>query len=91
MSYTGSVSFPIVYDAHFNNALPTVAPLPTQGWAFLSGSSMSAPLVAAAAASLADVYSYTSPGALEMAVRSYATSATIPNLDFPAVPAVRMP
>ena len=88
VSYSGSVSSPIVYDAHFNNALPTVEPLPTQGWAFLCGRSMSAPFVAAAAAWLADVYGYTTPGALEMAVRSYATSAAIPNLDFPAVPAV---
>ena len=89
--YRGSVSFPIAYGAHVNNAFPTVPPLPTQGWAFLSGSSMSAPFVAAAAAWMADVYGYTTPGALELAVRSYATSATIANLGFPGVPVVRMP
>lgn len=91
VSYSGSVLFPIVYGAHINNAFPTVAPVPTQGWAFLSGSSMAAPFVAAAAAWLADVYGYTTPGALEIAVRDNALTAVAPGQSFPAVPVVRMP
>lgn len=89
--YSGSVSFPIVYGAHANNAFPTNSPLPTKGWAFLSGSSMSAPFVAAAAAWFADEFGYTTPGALEMAVRDYALNAVAPGSSFPAVPVVRMP
>ncbi len=54
LQYTGSVS---------TNPL-------TPGWAFLSGTSMAAPFVAAAAAWLADTYGYTTPGALEVAVRN---------------------
>ena len=89
VSYSGSVSFPVVYGAHVNNAFPTVAPLPTQGWAFLSGSSMAAPFVAAAAAWLADVYGYTTPGELEVAVRTNALSDALPGVI--AVPVVRLP
>ena len=94
VSYSGSVLFPIVYGAHVNNAFPTAAPVPTQGWAFLSGSSMAAPFVAATAAWLADVYGYTTPGALEIAVRGNALTDVDPpppNATFPAVPVVRMP
>ena len=91
VSYTGSVTFPVVYGAHINNAYPTVAPLPTQGWAFLSGSSMSAPFVAAAAAWLADVYGYATPGELEGAVRDNALSVVISGATFPTVPVVRLP
>lgn len=39
------------------------------GWAFLSGTSMAAPFVAAGAAWLADTFGYTTPAALEAAVR----------------------
>ena len=95
VSYSGSVSFPVVYGAHVNNAYPTMAPLPTQGWAFLSGTSMSAPFVAAAAAWLADVYGYATPGELELAVRANVTTATDPNADpaapIPPVPVIRLP
>ena len=91
VAYSGSVLFPIVYGAHVNNAFPTTQPLPTQGWAFLSGSSMSAPFVAPAAAWLADAYGYTTPGALETAVRNNALTAVAPGETFPAVPVVRMP
>lgn len=89
VSYSGSVLFPIVYGAHVNNAFPTAAPVPTQGWAFLSGSSMAAPFVAAAAAWLADVYGYTTPGALEVAVRDNALTSALPGVT--AVPVVRLP
>ena len=89
--YSGSVLFPIVYGAHVNNAFPTASPLPTQGWAFVSGTSMAAPFVAAAAAWLADVYGYTTPGTLEIAVRNNALNAVAPGENFPAVPVVRMP
>ena len=41
------------------------------GWAFISGTSMAAPFVAAAAAWLADQYGITTPSALEIAVRKY--------------------
>ena len=91
VSYTGSVAFPVVYGAHINNAFPTAAPVPTQGWAFLSGTSMSAPFVAAAAAWFADVYAYTTPGELEGAVRDNALSALNPGTNAVAVPVVRMP
>ena len=91
LPYSGSVLFPIVYGAHVNNAFPTVQPVPTQGWAFLSGSSMSAPFVAAAAAWFADVYGYTTPGALEVAVRNNVLNAVASGETFSAVPVVRMP
>lgn len=41
------------------------------GWAWLSGTSMAAPHVAAAAAYMADKYSLTSPAAIEAAVRQH--------------------
>lgn len=41
----------------------------TQGWAFLSGTSMAAPHVAGAAAYLADQFGLTSPAAIEAKVR----------------------
>jgi hypothetical protein len=91
LQYAGNVSFPIVYGAHINNAFPTITPLPTQGRAFLSGSSMSAPFVAAAAAWFADVYGYTTPGAVEVAIRNNALNAVAPGESFAAVPVVRMP
>lgn len=88
-SYSGSVPSPvtIVYGSH------TSATPPTRGWAFLSGSSMAAPFVAAAAAWLADVYGYTSSSALELAVRANVTTATDPSASPPiaAVPVVRLP
>jgi subtilisin family serine protease len=43
----------------------------TQGWAFLSGTSMAAPHVAGAAAYLADQFGLTSPAAIEAKVRAY--------------------
>jgi len=43
---------------------------PHSGWAFLSGTSMAAPHVAAAAAYVADLYSLTSPAAIEQHLRS---------------------
>lgn len=91
VSYSGNVTTPIVYSAHVGGALPTQPPLPTMGWAFLSGSSMAAPFVAAAAAWLADVHGYTTPGELETKVRYYATSVVESGATFPAVPVVRMP
>jgi hypothetical protein len=42
----------------------------TQGWAFLSGTSMAAPHVAGAAAYLADALSLTTPASIEQAVRA---------------------
>ena len=42
----------------------------TTGWAFLSGTSMAAPFVAAGAAWLADTFGYSTAGALETAVRN---------------------
>ena len=42
----------------------------SQGWAFLSGTSMAAPHVAGAAAYLADSMSLTTPAAIETAVRA---------------------
>lgn len=42
----------------------------TQGWGFLSRTSMAAPFVAAAAAWLADTYSLTTPAEVEQAVRN---------------------
>ena len=87
MNYSGSVAFPVVYGSHSST------PAPTQGWAFLSGSSMAAPFVAAAAAWLADVYGYTTPGALEQAVRANITYAVDPMVSppIPPVPVVRLP
>ena len=41
----------------------------TQGWAFLSGTSMAAPHIAGAAAYLADVLSLTTPASIEQALR----------------------
>jgi hypothetical protein len=43
----------------------------TQGWAFLSGTSMAAPNVAGAAAYLADTFQLGSPSAIEQKVRQY--------------------
>jgi Subtilase family len=48
------------------------APNAGQGWAFLSGTSMAAPHVAAAAAYLADAYAITNSAALEQVVRQFA-------------------
>ena len=50
----------------------------TQGWAFLSGTSMAAPHVAGAAAYLADSLSLTTPASIEQALRMrlYATGYT---------------
>ena len=42
----------------------------TTGWAFLSGTSMAAPFVAAGAAWLADTFGYTTAGELEIAIRN---------------------
>ena len=89
--YSGSVSTPIYGSYNANGTL--VPSNTTQGWAFLSGTSMAAPFVAAAAAWLADTYGYSTPGALEQAVRSNYTMDTSPNpgQSFPAVPVVRLP
>jgi hypothetical protein len=84
VSYSGSVSAPVSYGAHGS------VPAPTQGWAFLSGTSMAAPFVAAAAAWLADTGNYTTAGALELAVRANVTWVTA-NASIPAVPVVRLP
>jgi Subtilase family len=65
VSYSGNVSGPIIFGNHAS------IPAPTRGWAFLSGTSMAAPFVAAAAAWLADTYGITSSSALETAVRNY--------------------
>jgi Subtilase family len=89
--YSGNVGTPVygAYDTVGN----FIGPPPTQGWAFLSGSSMAAPFVAAAAAWLADTYGYNTSGALELAVRSNYTLDTkpAPGQSFPAVPVVRLP
>jgi subtilisin family serine protease len=45
----------------------------TQGWNFLSGTSMAAPHVAGAAAYLADAFNLTTPAQIEQKVRQYAT------------------
>ena len=44
---------------------------PYEGWAYMSGTSMAAPFVAAAAAWLADTYNVTTPSALETLVRAH--------------------
>lgn len=90
-SYSGSVGTPVhgTYDSY-----GALAPAnTTQGWAFLSGTSMAAPHVAAAAAWLADTYGYPTAGELEQAVRSNYTLDTRPSAgqSFPAVPVVRLP
>ena len=90
-SYSGDVGQPVYgsYDAWGQrNPLNTTA-----GWVFLSGTSMAAPFVAAAAAWLADTYGYNTAGSLEEAVRSNYTLDTRPNVgeSFPAVPVVRLP
>jgi subtilisin family serine protease len=51
--------------------LPTSLPSLYKGWAWLSGTSMAAPHVAAAAAYIADKYALTTPAAIEAAVRQY--------------------
>jgi subtilisin family serine protease len=43
----------------------------TQGWTFLSGTSMAAPHVAGAAAYLADQFGLTTPAQIEQKVRQY--------------------
>ncbi len=90
-TYSGSVTTPI-YGA-YNSAGVLNPSNTTRGWAFLSGTSMAAPFVAAAAAWLADKYGYNTAGALEQAVRSNYTLDTRPNPgeSFPAVPVVRLP
>ena len=90
-SYSGNVTTPI-YGAYDSFGLLVPANT-TQGWAFLSGTSMAAPFVAAAAAWLADTYGYNTAGSLEQAVRSNYTLDTRPNPgeSFPAVPVVRLP
>ena len=91
VSYSGSVTTPI--HGSYNTSGILVPLNTTSGWAFLSGSSMAAPFVAAAAAWLADNYGYTTPGELEQAVRSNYTLDTRPAAgeSFPAVPVVRLP
>ena len=91
VGYSGSVTMPI--HGSYNTSGMLVPSNTTSGWAFLSGSSMAAPFVAAAAAWLADNYGYTTPGELEQAVRSNYTLDTRPAVgeSFPAVPVVRLP
>ena len=64
----------------------------TQGWAYLSGTSMAAPFVAAAAAWLADTYGITTPAALEVKVRahSFQYNSNTDNLGYP-VNVVQLP
>ena len=50
------------------------APWGTSGWLYLSGTSMAAPHVAAAAAYLADLHGLTTPAAIEAKVRTHFTA-----------------
>jgi subtilisin family serine protease len=57
----------LVGPTYTGNAYGTIS-----GWAFLSGTSMAAPHVAAAAAYFADAYALTTPAQIEQYVRQYA-------------------
>ena len=72
-STLGNVTYSGQQTSWFNfNQNPSQAPNPTtvQGWQWLSGTSMAAPHVAAAAAYLADLNGLTSPIAIENAIRA---------------------
>ena len=72
-STLGNVTYAGGQISGFNaNQNPSQAPAPTtvQGWQWLSGTSMAAPHVAAAAAYLADLYGLTSPVAIENELRN---------------------
>jgi hypothetical protein len=72
----------------------TCVSLPHQGWAWLSGTSMAAPHVAAAAAYVADLFGLTTPAAIEQKLREMwqplttidEAGETVPRLDAAGAP-----
>jgi Subtilase family len=63
----------------------------TQGWVFLSGTSMAAPHVAGAAAYLADAFGLTTPAQIEQKVRQYATSTGYADMGGNLIKIVQLP
>ncbi|MBP6529804.1 MAG: S8 family serine peptidase [Burkholderiales bacterium] len=70
--YSGGQSSTYVWSHPWTYTGTSTPPAPMQGWAWLSGTSMAAPHVAAAAAYIADKYQLTTPIAIEQKVRDEA-------------------